>query len=144
MRQPSLCGTGAVWREGIQRSKGWCVGRWPFTSNLWHCIKSSLNEYHIFRIHIILLLYQDGHTYQLCHWWPKFKLDLTHSERRPQNYLFLRGKTYILSSNWQHKFLYFHYKSVKLDVLCRQNKIWTFGHPFWSKKLLIFTQNTDL
>ena len=58
-------------------------------------------------------------------------------------YLFLRGKTSILSSNWQHKFLYFHYKSVKLDVLCRQNKIWTFGHPFQSKKLPICTKNSD-
>ena len=49
---------------------------------------------------------------------------LTLSERRPPN--------------WQHKFLYFHYKlSVKLDVLCRQNKIWTFGNPFQSKKLPI-------
>ena len=28
----------------------------------------------------------------------------------------------ILSSNWQHKFLYFHYKLVKLDVLLRQIK----------------------
>ena len=31
----------------------------------------------------------------------------------------------ILSSNWQHKFLYFYYKSVKCVVLCRQNmNIW--------------------
>ena len=37
------------------------------------------------------------------------------------------------------KFLYFHYKSVKLDVLCRQNKIWKFGNPFQSKKLPICT-----
>ena len=27
---------------------------------------------------------------------------------------------------------YIHYESVKLDVLCRQNKIWTFDHPFRS------------
>ena len=48
--------------------------------------------------------------------------------------------TSILSSNWhEQKFLYFHYKSVKLDVLCRQNKIWTFGNPFQSKKLPICT-----
>ena len=46
--------------------------------------------------------------------------------------------------NWQHKFLHFHYKSVKLDVLCRQNKIWTFGNPFQSKKLPICTWNSDL
>ena len=51
------------------------------------------------------------------------------------NYLFFRGKKNILSSNWQHKFHYFHYKSVKLDVLFRQNKIWTFGHPCQSKKV---------
>ena len=27
-----------------------------------------------------------------------------------------RKSTSIVSSNWQHKFLYFHYKSVELDV----------------------------
>ena len=59
---------------------------------------------------------------------------LTHSERRPQNIFSLEEITSILSSNWQHKFLYFHYKSVKLDVLFRQTKIWTFCHPFQSKK----------
>ena len=32
-----------------------------------------------------------------------------------------RKWTSIASSNWQQKFLYFHYKSVKLDVLGRQN-----------------------
>ena len=69
---------------------------------------------------------------------------LTHSERRPKNIYSQAGKKpSISSSNWQHKFLYFHYKS-KLDVLCTQNKIWTFGHPFQSKKLPICTQNSDL
>ena len=68
---------------------------------------------------------------------------LTHSEWRPQNIL-KKKKTSIWSSNWQHKFLYFHYKSVKLDVLCRQNKIWTYGHPFQSKMLQICNQNSDL
>ena len=45
---------------------------------------------------------------------------------KTQKYLFLlkkEGGKCILSSNWQHKFLYFHYKSVKLNVLCSQNKI---------------------
>ena len=55
---------------------------------------------------------------------------LTHSEWRSQIFIPKRKSTSIVSSNWQHKFLYFHYKSVKLDVLCRQNKIWTFGNPF--------------
>ena len=59
-------------------------------------------------------------------------------------YLFSEEKTSILSSNWQHKFLYFHYKSVILNVLCRQSKIWTFGLPFRSKKFPICTQNSDL
>ena len=36
----------------------------------------------------------------------------------------------IVSSNWQHFHIFSCYKSVKLDVLCRQNKIWTFGNPF--------------
>ena len=30
-------------------------------------------------------------------------------------------------------FFIFINKSIKLDVLCRQNKIWTFGNPFQSK-----------
>ena len=47
---------------------------------------------------------------------------LTHSERRPQIFIPKRKSTFIVSSNWQHKFLYFHYKSVKLNVLCRQIK----------------------
>ena len=65
---------------------------------------------------------------------------LTHSERRPQIFIPKRKSTSVVSSNWQHKFLYYHYKSVnKLDVLCRQNKIWTFGNPFQSKKLPICT-----
>ena len=64
---------------------------------------------------------------------------LTHSERRPQNKYSLEEKTSILLSNWQHKFLYFHYKS-KLGVLC----IWTFGPPFRCKTLPICTQNSDL
>ena len=41
---------------------------------------------------------------------------LTHSEWRPQNIYSLEEKKPILLSNWHHKFLYFHYKSVKLDV----------------------------
>ena len=72
------------------------------------------------------------------------KLSLNLFRTKTAKYLFLGGKKPILSSNWQDKFLYFHYKSVKLDVLCRQNKIWTFGHPFPSKKLPICTQNSDL
>ena len=50
---------------------------------------------------------------------PPVKIGLTHSERRPPNIYSLEGNTSISSSNWQHKFLYFHYKSVKLDVLFR-------------------------
>ena len=34
-----------------------------------------------------------------------------------------RKWTSIVSSNWQQKFLYFHYKSVKLDILGKQNKM---------------------
>ena len=67
---------------------------------------------------------------------------LTHSERRPQIFFPKRKQTSIqtiVSSNWQQKCLYFHHKSVKLDVLCRQNKIWTFGNLFQSKKLQICT-----
>ena len=71
------------------------------------------------------------------------QLYLTHSERRPPN-IPKRKSTSIVSSNWQHKLLYFHYKSVKLDGLCRQNKIWTFGNPFQSKKLPTCTLNSDL
>ena len=40
----------------------------------------------------------------------------------PKIFIFKRKKPLISSSNWQHKFLYFHYKSVKLDVLCRPKK----------------------
>ena len=58
---------------------------------------------------------------------------LAHSERRPQIFIPKRKSTSIVSSNWQQKFLYFHYKSVKLGVLRRQNKIWTFGNPFHLK-----------
>ena len=50
-------------------------------------------------------------------------LCITHSEWRPQNIYPKRKWTSIVSSNWQQKFLYFHYKSVKLDVLGRQNKM---------------------
>ena len=63
----------------------------------------------------------------------------THSEQRPQIFIPKRKSTSIVSSNWQHKFLYFHCKSVKLDVLCIQNKIWTFGEHFQSKELPICT-----
>ena len=64
------------------------------------------------------------------------KRSLTHSE------LFLtRKKPYHQIGNTN--FFIFYYKLVNLDVLCRQNKIWTFGHPFQSKKLLICT-NSDL
>ena len=57
----------------------------------------------------------------------------------PKIFIPKRKWTSIVSSNWQQKFLYFHHKSVKLDVLGRQNKIWTFGNPFQSKKLPICT-----
>ena len=45
---------------------------------------------------------------------------LTHSEQRPQNISSQdEKKKTLLSWNSQHKFLNFHYKSVKLNVLCR-------------------------
>ena len=70
---------------------------------------------------------------------------LTHSERRPQIFIPKRKSTSIVSSNGKHKFLYFHYKSVKPDVLCRQNRIlWTFGNPFQSKKLPMCTLTVTL
>ena len=62
----------------------------------------------------------------------------------PKIFIPKRKWTSIVSSNWQQKCLYFHYKPVKLDVLGRQNKIWTFGNPFKSKKLPICTLNSDL
>ena len=71
--------------------------------------------------------------------WGCCRHPLAHSERRPQIFIPKRKSTSNVSSNWQHKFLYFHYKSVKLDVLCRQNIIWRFGNPFQSKKLPICT-----
>ena len=66
--------------------------------------------------------------------------DINPFRTKTPNYLFTRGnRPLIVSSNWQQKFLYFHYKSVKLVVLGRQNKIWTFGNPFQSKNLPICT-----
>ena len=44
--------------------------------------------------------------------------------KTPNIFILKRKKPLFLSSNWQHNFFYFHYKSVKLDVLCRQNKIY--------------------
>ena len=43
-------------------------------------------------------------------------------------YLFPRGNKPLLYHQIGNISLYFHYKSVKLDVLCRQNKIWTIEH----------------
>ena len=66
---------------------------------------------------------------------------------KPPKYLFPRGnKPLLYHQIGNRNFLYFHCKSVKLDVLCmcRQNKIWTFGNPFRSKKLSICTYNSDL
>ena len=54
------------------------------------------------------------------------------------NMVFPRGNQPLLYHQIANiNFFYFHYKSVKLDVLCRQNK--TFGNPFQSKKLPICT-----
>ena len=46
--------------------------------------------------------------------------DLTHPEWRPQN-IYVRQEEinlYCIIKHWQQKFLYFHYKSVKLDQFC--------------------------
>ena len=82
----------------------------------------------------------DGHSPGTSHSLELFPYNiLIHSEWRPQIFIPKRKWTSIVSSNWQQKCLYFHYKLVKLNVLCRQNKIWTFGNPFHSKKLPICT-----
>ena len=55
---------------------------------------------------------------------------------KTSKYLFPRGNEPLMYHQIGNRnFLYFHYKSVKLDVLGRQNKIWTFGNPFQSKKV---------
>ena len=69
---------------------------------------------------------------------------LTHSEQRPQNIYSQEEMSLYCIIKWQQKFLYFHYKSVKLDVLGRQNKIWKFRNPFQTKKLPICTLSSDL
>ena len=69
---------------------------------------------------------------------------LTHSERRPQSIYSLEEKTSILSSNWQHKFLYSHYKSVKLDVCLDKMKYEHLAILSNLKNLPICTQNSDL
>ena len=63
-------------------------------------------------------------------------------------YLFLRGgggggdQFYHQIGNTN--FFIFITNQYNFDVLCTQNEIWTFGLPFRSKKLPIFTQNSDL
>lgn len=47
-----------------------------------------------------------------------FFIFLTHWERRPQIFIPKRKSISIASSNWQHKFLYFHDKSVKNLMFC--------------------------
>ena len=59
---------------------------------------------------------------------------LTHSERRPQNIYSQEEMNLYCIIKLETEFLYFRYKSVKLDVLGRQHKIWTFDNPFQSKK----------
>ena len=116
------------------------------------CLKTGIHEYSTeWKLHPCwkqdMLLYVFGTirvptfcTYNNAHQiLSNLLLYLTHSEWRPQIFIPKRKSTSIVSSNWQHKFLYFHYKSVKFDVLCTQNKILTFGHPFHSKKLPICT-----
>ena len=62
---------------------------------------------------------------------------LTHWERRPQNIYSQQEINLYCIIQLATEILYYFYKSLKLDVLCRQNKIWTFGNPFQSKKLPI-------
>ena len=42
--------------------------------------------------------------------------------KAPKIFIPKRKETSIVSSNWQHKFLYFYYKSVERDVLCDKIK----------------------
>ena len=98
--------------------------------------KFNLDKFRLMRVKKTIEYKEKGLSLAL---WLRWLFDLSHSERRPKIFIPKRKSTSIVSSNWQHKFLYFHYKSVKLDVLCRQNKIWTFGNPFQSKKLPICT-----
>ena len=76
--------------------------------------------------------------HHICH------LILTHSGRRPQNIYSQEEINLYCIIELVTEIFYVHYKSVKLDVLCRQNKIWTFGNPFQSKKLPICTWNSYL
>ena len=64
---------------------------------------------------------------------------LAHSEWRPKNIYSQEEINLYCIIKLATEISLFHYKSVKLDVLCRQNKIWKFGNPFQSKKLPIFT-----
>ena len=93
---------------------------WNKTTRLpgWH-------EHMISGTKVIFVCIWLANTIRLAYFrFPLRRSSLTHSERRPQKskYLFPRGNKPLLyraivSSSWQHKFLYFHYKSVKLDVL---------------------------
>ena len=91
----------------------------------WIQIYSSEKKNYIFRhSHKLICIIKGSMTHlQAIQISMKFLLhvasDLTHSERRPQIFIPKRKSTSIVSSNWQHKFLYFHHKSVKLYVLCR-------------------------
>ena len=48
--------------------------------------------------------------------WYNFEYIILLQNEYPKIFIFKRKKLY-LSSNWQHNFFYFHYKSVKLHVL---------------------------
>ena len=84
--------------------------------------------------------------YKLGPWRQKesnFKQCSLNSEWRPQNIHSLEEKKYFIIKLATHSSLLSLHIS-KLDVLFRQNKTWTFGHPFQSKKLPICTQKSDL
>ena len=64
---------------------------------------------------------------------------LTHSERRPQNCYSQEEINLYCIIKLATEICLFSLQSGRLDVLCRQNKIRTFGNPFQSKKLPICT-----
>ena len=73
----------------------------------------------------------------------KMTVILTHSERRPPKYLFPRGNKPLLYHQIGNRNFFIFITNQK-NLMCRQNKIWTFGNPFQSKKLPICTYNSDL
>ena len=60
---------------------------------------------------------------------------LTHSEWRPQNIYSQEEMNLYGIIKLATEISLFSFQISKLDVFCRQNKTWTFGNPFQSKKL---------